>query len=256
MQIFHNLNEWRLVRHSISNSVSVGFVPTMGNLHIGHASLYTLSKQENDCTVASIFVNPAQFNQANDFTLYPRTLDDDLEMLTKLGVDYCLLPNEQAIYADNYRYQIQENHYAQLMEGLHRPGHFTGVLTVVMKLLQLAKPTRIYLGEKDYQQFRLIRDMVAAFFMDIEVKPCPTIREPSHLPFSSRNNRLSKEQREIADQFARVFHQPNLSKEQLIAELASLDVTVEYLEEHESRRFVAVKVGDIRLIDNYSSVDQ
>lgn len=252
MQVFHDIEEWRRFRKTLPADLTVGFAPTMGNLHIGHASLFAASKQENDLTITSIFVNPTQFNQASDFTKYPRTLENDLDLLTKAGVDYCLLPNEQAMYADGYRFQLQEKQLNQLMEGQHRPGHFAGVLTVVMKLFNLVKPHRAYFGEKDYQQFQLIRDMVIAFFMDIEIKPCPTIRESSSLPYSSRNNRLTQEQRILAEQFASGFHQPMCSCEHLINELKKINVEVEYLEEHEGRRFVAAKIGDIRLIDNYA----
>ncbi len=250
MKIYHNLDEWRQVRATLPANLSTGFVPTMGNLHIGHASLFTTSKQENDCTIASIFINPTQFNQQADFTHYPRTLDEDLEILASTGVDYCLLPDEKTIYADGYRYQISENRYSLQMEGQHRPGHFTGVLTVVMKLLNLAKPTRAYFGEKDYMQLQLIRDMAAAFFMDVDIITCPTIRETSGLAFSSRNGRLNPEQRQLADQFARIFHQA-VPCEQIIAELGEIGVDVEYIEEHAGRRFAAVKIGDVRLIDNY-----
>ena len=154
------------------------------------------------------------------------------------------------MYADEYRYQIEENKYTQQMEGLQRPGHFTGVLTVVMKLLNLAKPHRAYFGEKDYQQLQLIRDMSTAFFMDIEIKACPTIREASGLAFSSRNGRLNSTQRQLADQFAKIFHQ-NVPCEQIIEELKHIGIAVEYIEAHEGRRFAAVNIGDIRLIDNY-----
>ncbi len=252
MQIFHNLDEWRSFRKSLPLHLSLGFAPTMGNLHIGHASLFAASRAENDLTITSLFVNPTQFNQTNDFTQYPRTLEDDLELLAKAGVDYCLLPDENAIYPDRYSYQLQENSRSQCMEGQHRPGHFTGVLTVVMKLLNLTKPHRAYFGEKDYQQLQLIQGMVTAFFMDIEIKACPTIRETSSLAYSSRNNRLTKEQRLLADQFARIFHQADLPVGKLISQLGEIDLAVEYLEEYEGRRFIAVKIGDIRLIDNYA----
>ena len=251
MHIFKNLDEWRRVRHSLPANLLIGFVPTMGNLHLGHESLFKTSRQENDCTIASIFINPTQFNREDDFTHYPRTLEADLELLTNIGVDYCLLPTEPAIYPDSYHYQLDETSYSHLMEGKQRPGHFTGVLTIVMKLLNLVKPHKAYFGEKDYQQLQLIRDMVAAFFMDIEIKACPTIRETSGLAFSSRNSRLNNEQRQLADQFARIFHQTILSSEQLIVELKQLGIDVDYIEEHEGRRFTAVKIGDIRLIDNY-----
>lgn len=249
MKIYNNMSEWQRARQAFPTDCSIGFVPTMGNLHQGHASLFTTSIQENDCTVASVFINPTQFNQQSDFTNYPRTLDDDLDLLAKTGVNHCLLPDEQAIYPDDYRYQIDETRYSNQMEGLHRPGHFKGVLTVVMKLLNLTKPHRAYFGEKDYMQLQLIRDMVSAFFMDIEIKGCPTIRETSGLACSSRNRRLSPDAREMADQFAKIFHQA-IPCAQIRQELESIGVAVEYIEEHMDRRFAAVNIGGVRLIDN------
>jgi pantoate--beta-alanine ligase len=250
MQIYHSIDEWRLVRKNLPSETSLGFVPTMGNLHHGHASLFTASQRENDYTIASIFVNPTQFNQQADFKHYPRTLDTDLELLENTGVDYCILPNEQTIYADGYQYRIDEHKYSQLMEGLHRPGHFIGVLTIVMKLFNIVKPHRSYFGEKDYQQYQLIRDMSDAFFMDIEVKACPTIREASGLAYSSRNNRLTAEQRVLADKFAQIFHQ-SIPCEQIIEQLRQIEISVDYIEEHDNRRYAAVTIGEIRLIDNY-----
>ncbi len=253
MQIFNNLDDWRRFRHTLLDNLSLGFVPTMGNLHLGHASLFNKSILQNDRTVVSIFINPTQFNRSDDYAHYPRTLEADLELLNQTGVDYCLLPDEQAIYADGFHYQVQENKRSQLMEGEHRPGHFNGVLTIVMKLLNLVKPHYAYFGEKDYQQFQLIHDMALAFFMDITIIPCKTIRESSGLAYSSRNNRLNKEQRLLADHFARIFHQTTLSNEQLMSELNAINIGIEYLEEHDGRRYIAVKIGDIRLIDNYKT---
>ncbi|ARG99171.1 pantoate--beta-alanine ligase [Legionella micdadei] len=250
MQVFHDVNEWIAFRQSISPNSSIGFAPTMGNLHAGHRSLFSISKQENDYTVTSLFINPTQFNQREDFANYPRTLTGDLELLKLAGVDFCILPSEQAMYADGYRYQLQESKLCQLMEGKQRPGHFTGVLTIVMKLLNLVRPNRAYFGEKDYQQYLLIRDMIKAFFMTTEIKACPTIREASGLAYSSRNNRLSPAQRVEAEKFAGIFHQGK-SCEQISEELKNHDITVEYVEEYEGRRFAAVRIGDIRLIDNY-----
>ncbi|MFC3908886.1 pantoate--beta-alanine ligase [Legionella dresdenensis] len=250
MQIFHNMQEWQQVRKSIPSQSTIGFVPTMGNLHAGHAFLYQRCRQENDITIASLFVNPTQFNRSDDYQNYPRTLEADLTLLRNLGVNYCLLPDEQAMYPDSYRYQLQETELCQQMEGKHRPGHFNGVLTVVMKLLNLTKPDKAYFGEKDYQQFLLIRDMVSAFFMDIQVIPCPTIRESSGLAYSSRNNRLTPEQRLIAEQFAGIFQQAKPCAA-IQTELEQAGIAVEYLEEHQGRRFIAVTIGDVRLIDNY-----
>ncbi|RUR05330.1 pantoate--beta-alanine ligase [Legionella sp. km772] len=251
MQIFNTLEDWRTFRKSLSPSKQIGFAPTMGNLHEGHKSLFVKSKQENDYTASSLFVNPTQFNRSDDFTHYPRTLDTDLQLMTQAGVDFCLLPQQEEIYSDGYNYQIQENNLCMLMEGTHRPGHFNGVLTVVMKLLQLVKPNRAYFGEKDYQQYLLIKGMVEAFFMDIEIIPCPTIRELSGLAYSSRNNRLTKEQKILAEEFAQIFHQ-NKPCAMIIETLQEKGIGVEYIEEHRNRRFAAVIIGDIRLIDNYA----
>ncbi|WP_028388232.1 pantoate--beta-alanine ligase [Legionella fairfieldensis] len=253
MQIFHDVNEWLTVRDALESDVSLGFVPTMGNLHPGHISLLTKSKQENHSTIASIFINPTQFDRTDDFIHYPRTLDADLKLLAQAGVDYCLLPDKERLYADNYCYQLQETTLCQLMEGKQRPGHFTGMLTVVMKLLNLTRPQRAYFGEKDYQQYLLIRDMVAAFFLKTEIKVCPTVREPGGLAYSSRNTRLNDSQRFRAEQFAQIFHQDK-PREDLIEELCKAGIQVEYLEDYENRRFVAVMIDDIRLIDNYSLV--
>lgn len=252
MKLIQDINEWRHFRKQIPANQSVGFVPTMGALHQGHASLMTASRNENDLTVVSIFVNPTQFNRPEDLNHYPRTLESDLIVLENAGVDICLFPDTAAIYNDNYRYQLIENSFSQHMEGKHRPGHFTGVLTVVMKLLNLVKPTRAYFGEKDYQQYRLLHDMADAFFMGIEIKACPTIRESSGLACSSRNLRLTPEQRKIADQFAQLFHQAR-PLDEILTELNALGIQVDYLEEHDGRRFAAVNIGDIRLIDNYDN---
>lgn len=251
MQCIQNLDEWQRIRKTMPTTNTLGFVPTMGNLHKGHASLISQCQKENTITVVSLFINPKQFNQRDDFNQYPRTLEADLALLTELGVDYCLLPDEKSMYGCGYAYQIQENKWSNIMEGKQRPGHFAGVLTVVMKLLQLVKPQHAYFGEKDYQQYLLIREMVTAFFMNIEIIPCKTIREPSGLAYSSRNNRLNALERQSAEQFARIFHQPK-SPNALIAELKNSGIIVEYIEEHENRRFVAVTIGNVRLIDNYA----
>jgi len=251
MQIFDQLEEWIRFRKTLPVETTLGFAPTMGNLHAGHTSLFITSKNENQYTAASLFINPAQFNRPDDFELYPRTLEADLKTMEDSGVDFCLLPDQQEMYADGYNYQIQEHQLCQLMEGEHRPGHFNGVLTVVMKLLHLTKPNTAYFGEKDYQQYLLIKGMAKAFFMNSEIKACPTIREESGLAFSSRNNRLSVEQKKRAVAFAKIFHQ-NTSCEKIVKELKEKDITVEYIEEYQNRRFAAVMIDDIRLIDNYS----
>lgn len=251
MLIYDDMNQWRQVRKNLSDTKSIGFIPTMGNLHQGHASLFTKSVQENDYTIVSLFINPTQFNQEQDFLHYPRTLEADLELLKNANVDYCLLPDKQTIYADHFNYQVHEHQLTQIMEGLHRPGHFTGVLTVVMKLINLVKPARTYFGEKDYQQLQLVKNMIDAFFMDVEIIACPTIREASGLACSSRNVRLNTQQRRLADQFAKIFHKETACSN-IIEKLHAIGVDVEYIEEHDNRRFAAVTIGGVRLIDNYA----
>lgn len=251
MQIFHDLNEWINVRKQFPAEHRIGFAPTMGNLHAGHLSLFAASQKENHYTASSLFVNPTQFNQPDDYKLYPRTLDADLRLMEEAKVDFCILPTEKAMYPDQYNYQVHEHQLCQLMEGKQRPGHFNGVLTIVMKLLNLIKPHKAYFGEKDYQQYMLIREMTKAFFMDIEIVPCPTIRESSGLAYSSRNNRLNKEQKALAELFAQLFQQADKTCEQIQADLTNQNITVEYIEDYATRRYAAVRIGDVRLIDNY-----
>ena len=250
MHVISNLNDWISLRNSLSSEKTLGFVPTMGNLHAGHASLFLASSKENKYTVSSLFINPTQFNRLDDFTHYPRTQEADIELMAASGVDFCILPQEQDIYVDGYTYQVQENHLCQLMEGKHRPGHFNGVLTVVMKLLNLTRPNNAYFGEKDYQQYLLIHGMAKALFMNVDIKSCPTIREASGLAYSSRNNRLTKDQRILAEQFANIFHQ-NKPCAMITEELSKKGITVDYIEEYQNRRFAAVLIEEIRLIDNY-----
>lgn len=245
-----SIQAWRTLRAELP-SVSIGFVPTMGNLHEGHLSLCKLSQQQNDLTVVSLFVNPKQFNQESDFLHYPKTLAADLEQLEALKVDYCILPTTEELYADNYHYRVEEIHDAKQLEGKSRPGHYTGVLTVVMKLFQLVKPQHAYFGEKDFQQYLLIKNMVAAFFMDVQVHVCPTIRETSGLAYSSRNHRLSPQEKKQAELFARIFHQPQKTIEEIQSELKQANIKLDYIETYHERRYAAVYIGEVRLIDNY-----
>ncbi len=254
MKVIHDISEWKKIRTSIPAEQTLGFVATMGNLHAGHASLCQRALAENNITIVSIFVNPTQFDNPQDLVCYPRTPEQDIDLLTKLGVTYCFIPSIEQIYPDNNSFQLHETHLAQRLEGVHRKGHFTGMLTVVMKLLQIIRPNRAYFGEKDYQQLTLIKNMVAAFFMDVEIIACPTIREHSMLALSSRNNRLSPQQHELAAQFASIFHQ-NRSCDEIIQSIHELGIKVEYIEAYQQRRYAAVWIDDIRLIDNYPLSD-
>lgn len=249
MEIYHSIKEWQQARQEIPAHLNIGFIPTMGNLHIGHMSLVTASKSMNDLTIVSIFINKTQFNNKNDYNAYPRTLNADLKKLKNAGVDYCILPSDEEIYPDYYTCQIIENQQSCDFEGKFRPGHFTGVLTIVMKLFNIVKPQRAYFGEKDYQQLQLIKKMVTAFFMDIEVIACPTIRTANGLAYSSRNKLLSKNDLILANQFAKVLHNGQSCTE-IKLQLAALGIAIDYVEDHEQRRFAAVKIGAVRLIDN------
>jgi pantoate--beta-alanine ligase len=221
----------------------------MGALHDGHASLINRSLKENDRTVVSLFVNPTQFNNPDDFRRYPRTEAGDLAMLNRMKVDFVFIPDYPAVYPDNFSFKVTEHSLSLMMEGTGRPGHFNGVLTVVMKLLNAIRPQRAYFGEKDYQQFLLVKKMAAAFFMDVEIISCPTVRHTDGLAMSSRNVLLSKEDRERAPLFARLL-QSDKSTEQIKAELIQAGFVVDYITEFEGRRYGAVYLGGIRLIDN------
>jgi pantoate--beta-alanine ligase len=251
-KVIESIREWKTCLSQELANMSIGFVPTMGNLHQGHLSLCHASLQNEDITVVSIFVNPTQFNDSNDLAKYPRTLDADLALLESIGVDYCLVLSEEEMYQDKFQYRVSEHHLSETMEGAYRPGHFTGVLTVVLKLLLGVSPNRVYMGEKDYQQYLLIDGMVKAFFLDCEIVPCLSIREDSGLPFSSRNSRLSIAEKELADQFAQRFLQSNLSLVEVQQQIQELGVAIDYLLEDKGRRWVAVRIGPIRILDNYS----
>lgn len=250
MDIFFKVQHWRNQRKADRiEGLSLGIVPTMGALHKGHLSLIERSLKENDRTIVSIFVNPTQFDNPDDFAKYPIQLETDIETLRISGVHYLVLPDYEEIYPDNFRYQVIENEESHLLCGTHRPGHFNGVLTVVMKLLHLADAERAYFGEKDYQQLQLISDMVKAFFMNVEVIGCPTLREESGLAMSSRNQHLSPIQLIVASQFNQILRSAASSEEATNA-LRQVGFTVDYVEERWGRRLGAVHLGNVRLIDN------
>jgi pantoate--beta-alanine ligase len=248
MKIVRSIPQWQKIRASLG-SMSVGFIPTMGALHAGHRSLVERARFENQVVVSSIFVNPTQFNDPKDFEKYPKTWESDVAQLEKAGCDYLLSPELSEIYPDQYRYLVDEKEFSRLLCGSHRPGHFQGVLSVVMKLLNLVRPDRAYFGEKDYQQLKLIEGMVDAFFMPTQIVPCPTVREPDGLAMSSRNVRLSAAERERAPIFHRSLSSGR-SLTEIRSELERSGFEVDYIEEISGRRFGAVKLGEVRLIDN------
>ncbi|OFZ28735.1 MAG: pantoate--beta-alanine ligase [Bdellovibrionales bacterium RIFCSPHIGHO2_01_FULL_40_29] len=249
VQVFDSMTEFLSFRQTFSPDVEIGFVPTMGALHQGHVSLLNRSIDENDFTVLSIFVNPTQFNDPTDFTKYPKTWDADMVLATAAGVNAIIAPTYNQLYPDNYRYKIIEGEFSKKLCGAERIGHFDGVLTVVMKLLQIVRPHKAYFGEKDYQQFKLIHDMVQSFFMPIQVVPCPTLREASGLAMSSRNTRLSAEGLKKAALIYQFISEEKTTV-QAAQKLTDHGFQVEYLQDEGDRRFVAAFLEGVRLIDN------
>jgi pantoate--beta-alanine ligase len=247
-QIIQTPTEWRYIRQTLKNN-TLGFVPTMGNLHAGHESLLKRAKAENQTVALSIFVNPTQFNDPNDLKNYPRTLEADIAIAKKWEVDYVLIPKAEDLYLDQYRYRVVETLLSHQFCGAHRPGHFEGVLTVVLKLLLLVHPTKAYFGEKDFQQLLLIKEMVDAFFLDMEIIPCETVRDANGLALSSRNSRLAPEEYQKALAFPKLLAS-NQTCAEISQQLTDLGFIVDYIEEYEGRRLGAVTVGGVRLIDN------
>lgn len=248
--IFESPSAWTAERlGQVRRGRTLGFVPTMGALHEGHLSLVRRSRAENHLTLVSIFVNPTQFDQAADLAGYPRTVESDLAALRAEGVDFVLLPQETQLYPDGYRYRVTENDRSRVMEGEHRPGHFDGVLTVVLKLLLIATAERAYFGEKDWQQLTLVRGLAEAFFLPTTIVACPTVREDDGLALSSRNRRLPPADRARAPRLHQVLTSAS-TPEEASRELRADGFDVDYVEEREGRRLAAVRLGGVRLIDN------
>ena len=177
---------------------SIGLVPTMGALHEGHASLVKRSVEENDVTVVSVFVNPTQFNDKGDLERYPRTLDADCVLLSSLGTDCVFAPSVEEVYPEPDTRVFDFAPLDKVMEGVYRPGHFNGVAQIVSKLFMYVEPTRVYFGEKDFQQLAIIREMVCQQGFALEIVGCPIVREADGLALSSRNTLLTPEQRVTA----------------------------------------------------------
>jgi len=254
---------------------TIGFVPTMGYLHEGHLSLVKRSKKENDVTVVSIFVNPTQFGPNEDYTSYPRDLNRDLALLEGEGVDFVFAPEVEEMYPRDYSTYVNEESLSRHLCGRSRPGHFKGVCTIVTKLFNVVKPHRAYFGQKDAQQFRVIRRMVRDLNMDVEVVECPIVREPDGLAMSSRNVYLSNQERSQAVALSKALNlaenlyrsgERNASRivEKIKDYLSSFDkLKIDYVEivDEESLEpltqinkkaivALAVWVGKARLIDN------
>lgn len=280
MPVFQTQNALQIeLKKAQNQSKKIGFVPTMGALHQGHLSLLEQSIAENEITVLSIFVNPTQFNNAEDLKKYPRTLEKDVALVQELNKNILIYaPSVSDIYEGNtisatFDYDGLEDQ----MEGKHRPGHFDGVGTIVKKLFEIVKPTRAYFGEKDFQQLQIVKKLVVKHKIPVNVIPCEIYREPSGLAMSSRNERLSEKARNES----KLIHKILLEAKEKFMLKSALEVsqfvvrefkkhknfTLEYFEiadeetlltckrkikNKKYRGFIAVFIEDIRLIDNIS----
>ena len=273
MKIVKTISEMKAARHSLKGNV--GFVPTMGYLHEGHLSLIRLSHQNNEYTIASIFVNPTQFGPNEDFERYPRDYPRDFALLEKEKCDFVFLPEPREMYPEGYNTWIEVNQVTDRLEGAVRPGHFRGVATVVAKLFNIVEPDRSYFGQKDAQQCVVIKKMIIDLNMNLEMIIVPTVREPDGLAMSSRNVYLSPEERLQAPvlykalsiahvMWAEGERDANLLRSAIIniikqKQLGEIDyisiadaVTLKELEKTDPPAVIslAVKFGKTRLIDN------
>ncbi|QDU77873.1 Pantoate-beta-alanine ligase [Bremerella volcania] len=206
-RVFHEPAQLRAeIRRVQADGKRVGLVPTMGALHPGHLSLVAESQKSCDLTVVTIFVNPTQFAPGEDFAKYPRTLDADLELLSEFAPVWALVPEVDAMYPPGSTTEVKAPEIALPLEGIFRPIHFDGVATIVLKLFQVAPADAAFFGQKDYQQVRVIEEMVRDLIVPIEIVRCPIVREADGLAMSSRNRYLSPEEREIALSISRSLH--------------------------------------------------
>lgn len=277
MKVLRTVGELRQAMESHRNAgQTIGLVPTMGALHAGHLSLMERSCRDNDITVASIFVNPTQFNNATDLKTYPRTEEKDCALLEKAGVDYAFVPSVKEIYPEPDTRVFDLGEVAEVMEGAMRPGHFNGVAQIVSRLFSYVNPTRAYFGEKDFQQIAVIRRMAQLEGFDFEIIACPIVREADGLALSSRNVRLTPEQRHIAPAIHRTLARSlDMTRDKSVGEVKQwvkeeIDrqpfMTTEYYEivnpltmqptdswmtpDGPAVGCVTVYCGDVRLIDN------
>jgi len=250
------------------------FVPTMGNLHDGHIQLIDIAKPRAACTVVSIFVNRLQFGPREDFDRYPRTLEADSARLKAAGVDVLFIPDDKEIYPERQTFVVEPSDLQYILEGAHRPGHFRGVATVVLKLFNLVMPHSAIFGKKDYQQYLVLRDMVTQFALPIEIIPAETVRAQDGLALSSRNNYLSPAERreaprlygvlkKVRDDIGNGMRDFQRVDQQAMAELARNGWQPDYVavrrqadlrqpteRDHDLVVVAAARLGRTRLIDN------
>lgn len=277
MEIFEEIKPLRTFLAGKRNQgLTIGLVPTMGALHQGHLSLIEASKADNDLTVASIYINPTQFNNSSDLDNYPRTKEEDLRLLEQTGCDVLFIPSNAEMYSGSQNIRFDFGSLDKILEGKFRPGHFSGVALVVSKLLNIVGPSRAYFGQKDYQQFKIISRLNDELKFFVELRSIPIVREKSGLAMSSRNQRLSKTERENAlllveslnfvkaeinkgvafkklkKEVEAQFEQTEKMKLEYL-ELADKN-TLELLEQvgnpQDAILLIAAFVGEVRLIDN------
>ena len=276
MKIVDNIKELRgYLAEEKRNNKQVGFVPTMGALHDGHLSLVKRCVEENDVCVVSVFVNPTQFNDKHDLETYPRTLEKDCSLLESAGCDYVFVPTVEEMYPEPDNRIFDFGTVSAVMEGARRPGHFNGVAQIVSKLFYAVEPHRAYFGEKDFQQIAVIRAMVEQLNIPVKIIACPILREADGLAMSSRNVRLTPEQRQKAPLIARTLKESTtFAREKSVQEVidyvidtinADPVMRVEYYEIVDGFTMEAIKdwadttypvgcitvyCGEVRLIDN------
>jgi pantoate--beta-alanine ligase len=234
---------------AIPRAGPVGLVPTMGAFHGGHLALFAAARAECNCVVASLFVNPAQFEDAQDLNGYPRDEDRDARVASEAGVDILFAPSADELYPRGFQTWVDVEELGSKLEGAHRPGHFRGVATVCLKLFNIVRPQLAYFGQKDAQQVAVLERMIRDLNLDLELRVVPTVRDADGLALSSRNARLSPEEREHALALPRAL----AAKDPARARELLRDLEVEYVEvaDFEPRVLAAaVRVGDTRLIDN------
>jgi len=276
MEIVHTIKDLQAALAALrAQGKTVGLVPTMGALHAGHASLVKRCVAENDAAVVSVFVNPTQFNDKNDLAKYPRTLDADCRLLEQCGAAFAFAPSVEEMYPEPDTRQFSYAPLDTVMEGKYRPGHFNGVCQIVSKLFEVVKPDRAYFGEKDFQQLTIIREMVRQLKFPLQIVGCPIVREEDGLALSSRNARLSAEERQQALKISQtLFASRDYAKSHTVAETqkfvedaieAAPGLRLEYFELVDGNTLqkianwedtsyavgcITVFCGEVRLIDN------
>lgn len=276
MKVVRTISELKsLISGFKKEGKQVGLVPTMGALHAGHMSLVSRARKENDIVAVSVFVNPTQFNNKEDLRTYPRTEEQDCALLEAAGCDVVFVPSVEEIYPEEDTRVFDLGSVAEVMEGKFRPGHFNGVAQIVSKLFSFVEPDKAYFGEKDFQQIAVIRRMVELEGFKLEIVSCPIKREDDGLALSSRNVRLSEEQRKIAPNIYRVLKEScNFASNHTVAETVAMvteelnklpQLEVEYYEIVNGLTMqpvenwndapyvvgcITVYCGDVRLIDN------